>query len=255
MSRFLLPKSLKGLLHQAINRLGYQVVKKVRRDEVHLPLLAARRLLERSPHAPSPCVMFDVGANAGQTTETMLDLFPTSVIHAFEPGNQAFGQLSRRLDGKAGVHLHNKAVGSALGRISLNENSEITMSSILPLGRQGWGTVQQVREVEMTTVDEVCRQNGIKYLSILKSDTQGYDLEVLQGASGMLKEGRVDCVFFEVIFSELYQGIPRFDGVFSFLLDHGFVLVNIYNSHMKRGVAAWADALFINRRCLQGTNG
>lgn len=254
MSGIPLPKPLKGLFHKGLNRLGYQLIKKVRRNEVHLPLLAARSLLQKSARHLSSSVMLDVGANAGQTTSTMLDLFPGSVIHAFEPGHEAFAQLRRNLERKPGVHLHNKAVGAAPGRITLNENSESTMSSILPLGQQGWGTVSQIREVELTTVDEICRENGIKHLSILKSDTQGYDLEVLHGASAMMDQGLVDCVFFEVIFSELYQGIPRFDRVFSFLLDHGFVLVSIYDIHMKRGVAAWADALFIHRRCLEGTD-
>ncbi len=244
-----LPDFLKKLLHRGINSLGYQVVKKARRNEVRLPLLAARDLLQEGRPRP---VMFDVGANAGQTTKSMRELFPSAVIHAFEPGTRAFGQLKTSLSDMADVHLHQKALGAAPGSITLNENEESTMSSVLPLGESGWGRIQEVREVEMTTVDEVCRQHGIEHLSILKTDTQGYDLEVMRGAVGMMESGRLDCVFFELIFSDLYQGMPRFDKVFSFLLDRDYVLVSVYDMHLKNGVAAWADVLFVHRRILQG---
>lgn len=244
-----LPDFLKKLIHRGINALGFQLVKKTRKNEVRLPLLAARNLLQQDGRQP---VMFDVGANAGQTTRSMLELFPGAMIHAFEPGSRAFDQLRTNLADLPNVHLHHKAMGSAPGSISLNENEESTMSSVLPLGESGWGRIQEVREVELTTVDEVCRQHNIQHLSILKSDTQGYDMEVMRGAAGMMESGRLDCVFFELIFSDLYQGMPRFDKVFSFLLDRDYVLVSVYDIHLKNGVAGWADVLFVHRRVLQG---
>jgi hypothetical protein len=35
-------------------------------------------------------VIFDVGANVGQTVDILLNLFPDAVLHGFEPGSTAF---------------------------------------------------------------------------------------------------------------------------------------------------------------------
>lgn len=244
-----MPGFLKQLLHKSLSALGYKLVRKTRKNEVRLPLLAAKNLLLGGGGSP---VMFDIGANIGQTTLSMRDLFPGATVHAFEPGSEAFARLSESLGDTPGVHLHQVAIGSAPGRIQFHENAESTMSSVLPLGSEGWGIVKALREVELTTVDEVCQRHDIQHISILKSDTQGYELEVLRGATEIMEQGQVDCVFFELIFSDLYQGKPRFDTVLSFLLDRGYVLVSVYDIHQMNGVAAWADALFIHRRCLSG---
>jgi hypothetical protein len=78
---------------------------------------------------------------------------------------------------------------------------------------------------------------------------QGYDFEVLKGADGMMKDGRVGLVFIEIIFSRLYEGLPRFDAIYGFLADRGFRLVTFYDiQYDNNNLASWADALFIHER-------
>jgi FkbM family methyltransferase len=242
------PSFAKDLLYKGLSKLGYKLVKTSKKSAIRSPLIAARDLLNGGGNTP---VIFDVGANVGQTTRISRELFPNATIHAFEPGSEAFRQLSAALQGQPGIFLHQTAVGAAPGTIDLHENDNNTMSSVLPLGKEGWGSIQQVRSVEMTTVDQVAAKHGIDRITILKSDTQGYDLEVMKGASALMAEERIDCVFYEIIFSELYSGMPRFDEAIRLLLDRGFVLAGIHDIHSKGGIAAWADALFIHRRCLR----
>jgi hypothetical protein len=78
----------------------------------------------------------------------------------------------------------------------------------------------------------------------LKSDTQGYDLEVLRGASRMLSEKRIALIYLEVTFSRIYQGSPRFDEVYGFLADHGMALVSFYDMIYQHKLLSWTDALF-----------
>ena len=55
---------------------------------------------------PSP-VVFDVGANRGQTIERLQRHFDRPVIHAFEPGRAAFAELQRCCAGMPHVVLNN----------------------------------------------------------------------------------------------------------------------------------------------------
>ena len=122
-------------------------------------------------------VVFDVGANLGQTIDLVRERFPSSIIHAFEPGQIAFNRLVQTHPRLQNVHLNNFALGSKIGRKRLFENSTSEMSSLLPLGPDGWGEIKAQREVEVSTVDTYCQEHAIRSIDLLKSDTQGFDLK------------------------------------------------------------------------------
>jgi hypothetical protein len=84
-------------------------------------------------------------------------------------------------------------------------------------------------------------------VDILKSDTQGYEFEVFKGAEQAMRRNRIGLLYFEFIFSDMYQGLARFDEVFGHLADRGFLLVSIYDINHQNNLASWIDALFVNR--------
>ena len=46
---------------------------------------------------------------------------------------------------------------------------------------------ENLKVVDVITVDEYCKKNGIKRINLLKIDTQGSEAEVLRGANNLLK--------------------------------------------------------------------
>jgi hypothetical protein len=84
-------------------------------------------------------------------------------------------------------------------------------------------------------------------VDILKSDTQGYDLEVFKGAEQAMHRQQIGLVYFEFIFSDMYKKLPAFDEVFRHLIDRDFALVSIYEFHHQNRLAGWCDALFVNK--------
>ena len=169
-------------------------------------------------------MIFDVGANIGQTITDFRSFFPRSVIHSFEPSPTTFQALTRHAGGRKDVHLWNFAFGSTPGRMTLRENSFPVMS-FLQLGDHGWGQVVRETPVEIKTVDQFCREQSIEKVDILKSDTQGFDLEVLLGAEQMIRDGRIGLVYLEVIFAALYENQPSISRIYDFMLDRDFYLV------------------------------
>jgi FkbM family methyltransferase len=197
-------------------------------------------------------VILDVGANHGQTTEAFRKLLRGSEIHSFEPGRDAYRVLEQRAADWHDVRVNHVAVGAATGTLRFRENDQSHNSSFLPIGPEPWGTVGSEAgtiiadyEVPVITVDDYCSEAGIEHVHILKSDTQGYDLEVLKGADTMLKAGRVRLVYTEIIVANIYDGVPSFDEIYRFLLDRRMRMVALYNYFMREdGSAAWFDALF-----------
>jgi FkbM family methyltransferase len=191
-------------------------------------------------------IIFDVGANVGQTIEHLLTLFPPPEIHAFEPDQVAFTQLSERYASQNRVSLNNIALGATTERRIFFENTGSDMSSFLSLGVDGWGSIKAEREVEVGTVDNYCSQHDIGRIDLLKSDTQGSDLDVVRGAKRMIDERRVHLLYLEITFAKLYEGLPRMDVVCGYIADQGFELVSFYKFHYLNGRAGWTDALFIH---------
>jgi len=189
-------------------------------------------------------LVVDAGANRGQSIERFRRGFARPVIHAFEPGRETFAELQRRCATLPGVQFNNVALGSRPGSRTFLHNRSDEMSSFLQPSSDAWGEVSSRYPVEVTTVDDYCASRGIERITILKSDTQGFDLEVLKGAERMFSRRAVDLVFTEIIFSEMYEGAPRFDEIYAFLADRGFALVSFYDFYYQGGRAGWADALF-----------
>ena len=62
-----------------------------------------------------------------------------------------------------------------------------------------------------------------------------------------MRRHAVGLLYFEFIFSEMYQNLPRFDEVFRHLTDRNFRMVSIYEMRHQNNLASWADALFVNQ--------
>jgi FkbM family methyltransferase len=194
--------------------------------------------------APRP-VLFDVGANRGQTIERFRATFASPVIHAFEPGRDTFADLQRRMAGVPDLHLNNVALGERSESRTFYDTDPPDMSSLLEQSVDAWGRIQAKYPVEVVTLDDYCAAHGVERIDVLKSDTQGFDLAVIKGAQRMIERRAIRMIFMEITFSDMYKGTPRFDEIYAYLADRRFALVSFYDFYYQHGRAGWTDALFI----------
>ena len=90
------------------------------------------------------------------------------------------------------------------------------------------------RQVQTTTLDAWAEQAGVRRVDFIKLDTQGTELEILQG--GVRALATVRCVEVEVEFNPIYRGQPLFCDVDAFMRAQGFVLWKLENLvHYARG--------------------
>jgi FkbM family methyltransferase len=196
-------------------------------------------------------VFFDVGANTGQTISNLQRHFPKGKIYAFDPGKTAFENLHKNYSNTKNVHIENIALGSQHDTKEFFENEMSTMSSFLQLGKNGWGSVISQTKVNVTTVDLFCSNNNISSINLLKSDTQGFELEVLKGSKEMLANNKIQFIYLEINFVELYKKLPSFCDIQEFLLPHGFKLMRLYDISYYENSIGWADVLYYNSNFVQ----
>jgi FkbM family methyltransferase len=234
---------LKGYIREHIFESGYDIRRRSKDELGCNPFWDMKQLVGKVQP-----VLFDVGANIGQTITEFRKRFIRPVIHGFEPSPSTYAKLRARMNGTPDVHLQNFALGANRDRRVLLENSVSALTSLLPPGEASWGEIVNQTQVDVHTLDTYCKDNGITHIDVLKSDTQGFDLEVLKGGIGLLTEHRVHLVFVELNFFELYKGLARFEEVYFFMRDLGFVPVAFYNQHTRDSGIEWADGMFVDSK-------
>lgn len=230
---------------KAADRLGMDVRQPPARYQ---PLVAVQQLAGNQPVQ----MIFDVGANAGQSAQKFRRHFPAAHIHCFEPYPEAFAQLQGALAADAKSTPHRIALGEQAGTALLFVNSESATNSFLantPDPAHS-GPHANIRTIEQTptpmqTLSAFCRAQGVTTVDFLKIDTQGYELHVLQGAQELLTPASIRLIYLEVLFFPLYEGQARFDEIQALLHQRGYRLYNFYEPAWsdKHGLL-WANALF-----------
>jgi FkbM family methyltransferase len=110
-------------------------------------------------------------------------------------------------------------------------------------------------EIEILTLDEACRAEGIRTIDFLQIDVQGADLDVLKGAPQLLQHGILG-VQIEVEFAPLYLDQPLFVDIDIYLRQQQFSLFNLSKTHQPRakfplisrpssGQLLWGEAYYL----------
>lgn len=196
-------------------------------------------------------IIFDVGANRGDTASKYLNIFPDCSIHSFEPFPQACEIFLKKHKQNNNVRLNKYALANIIGKSILNINKSADTNSLLNSKKIGANsdkscfTIGQM-EIETNTIDNYCLENNIDLIDILKIDVQGSEIEVLKGASNMLKERRIKVVYTETYFQQQYANQPLFHDISQFLYNHNFILQDTYDPYYSANSLLWCDSIFIS---------
>lgn len=233
-------RTLKDLARHALQRRGYELY---RRPYLPRGVDAVETLRANFPSF-QPRVIFDVGANVGQTVQRLKPLFPDAQIHAFEPIPAIHAQLRANAAKFHNVFPHALALADRAGHATITLQSSSELNSLNPTLTPAPGA--EAVKIQLETLDAFCDRAGIGHIDLLKLDVEGLELSVLQGARGHLASGAVDFVLAEC---GLMPGEPRFtplSDMIAALQPHHFWLAGIFEQRgwkYFRG-AEFCDALF-----------
>ena len=195
----------------------------------------------------------DVGANVGQSSIEFFNLFRQAEIFAFEPDPDTFTLLEKSTNKLSRVSCYNTGIGESNGTLSFIRHKDSVLSSFVEHGDgllPHHTNIQTTIEVAVRRLDnEDCLSDGIDFL---KTDTQGFDLQVLKGAQLLFEERKIGAVLIELNFDEIYKSNHTYADICNFLHAHSFDLIGFYGLAISdsRNRLSWGDALFVRRELM-----
>ena len=200
-----------------------------------LEIFGNQKKLPKLPIAwsSSKIVYADVGARGGPP-QNWLRSGRDVVYVCFEPDPDEAKILEKdfTINDNYKAIVINKALGSETGTQTLHLTKFRPSSSILEpnhelLKNMADGDFYEVEKkipVSITTLDSAADSAGIA-VDLLKIDVQGFELQVLKGASKML-DHVIGCEL-EVSFIEIYKNQPLFAEIDQFMRSRGFFLADL----------------------------
>jgi hypothetical protein len=97
--------------------------------------------------------------------------------------------------------------------------------------------------VPTLTLDHYCQINKIDKIDVIKLDVQGFELNVLQGATNVLREGKVTMIYSEVTLADTYTNQTRFIDLVTYLNKFNYEIWDIGSFLYTRSDRLWAANL------------
>ena len=223
--------------------------------------------------------LLDIGGRSGPLTE-FEPFAPFTHLFVCEPDTKEAARVKETLRTKGGwrdVTVLTEAIHPAESGVTLNITREPGLSSLLEpdtavVGQfyraeggkhllKDWEIVSR-HEVPAITLDNAAEKYNFGVLSVLKIDTQGTELGILQSGINHVLPSAV-AVYVEAEFLPIYKGQPMFGDVHALLQRQGFRLVDMKRSSLRRAFAdrpvyskrelAWAHSLYFRDANADGT--
>ena len=223
------------------------------RDELEMRNEHARRL-SRLIEGRKISLVLDVGANTGQFGQSLRnEVGYHGQIVSFEPLTDAFAKLQRLTSMDSRWSCHNIALGDVSGTATINISANSYSSSLLPVSERSLRIEPSIayigkQDVSVRRLDELLEGISRPDDSIyLKVDTQGYEMNVLKGALGII--GRFALIQLETSFFPVYQSEALIGDAIKFLDYLGYRPVAIEPDweDPKTGEVLQADVIFARK--------
>jgi FkbM family methyltransferase len=174
-----------------------------------------------------PMVIFDVGANIGQTATCFADHFPGSAIYSFEPVEETFKLLQKKVTGSAQIHCFQLGLGARSGTRSMYTCRDYNGLATLQHQAVSDSHFDRMEQVIITTGAEFCDAQQISAIDLLKIDVEGHELAVLEGFGARLRND-VKMIYAETGFDRADAYKTYFPDLLEACAAQGFVTAGFY---------------------------
>jgi FkbM family methyltransferase len=179
-------------------------------------------------------LVVDAGAHHGQFARLVRGIGYQGPIVSYEPVASACEELAHASAEDPAWTIHRLALGTADGRQAINVSRSTDFSSFRRLNAYAESAFPNARKaseeiVEMRRLDGLLDHHAPDAGGapiFLKIDTQGSDLDVLEGAAGVLD--RVAAIQTEVPLRPLYEGVAGLPEVLATLRARAFALSGVF---------------------------
>lgn len=174
--------------------------------------------------------VLDVGANSGQFAGHLRSSGYDGGILSFEPLSAVFGQLESKCSTDPRWGGYNLALGDEDGAAEINISDNTFSSSLLGMMPQHESSAPDSvyvgsETIEVKKLDTIYSDLPISGEVYLKIDTQGFGMQVLEGAEKVLS--KIRGVEVETSLVPLYHDEELIESIIAYMRDRGFVPMSI----------------------------
>lgn len=237
---------MRKLIHFALSRLGYRIVRIEDGPRASEGLDPFFELLKRFGFAPKH--ILDIGANRGLWTREAIKFFPDARYTLVEPQDALKANIQDLLDRGCKIQWINAGASDRSGTMPFTISHRDDSSTFALTEEQARAAGLQQIPVAVKTLNEIAASAGGDVPDIVKIDAEGLDLRVLAGASDLL--GKSDVFLVEaVVCARGYENTAA--EVVKFMANAGYRLIDItdLNRSSKHGVLWVCELAFLRNGC------
>ncbi len=248
---------IKQIVKKFLSNYGYTLRKIKKKDH---DLNFDEILVKYLPNNP---VIFDIGANKGQSIEKFLKIFKNPQIHSFEPIKDEIDILKKKYKDNKNIYLNDFALGEKNELKNFNITAKSDNSSFNKINldtdwvkvRSGQNNtnvknyVEKIEKVKVITLDEYVKSQKIEDIDLVKMDTQGYEDKILEGSIETIKKNKISIIKTEIMFDDNYNKYLNFIDIEKYIIPYNFRIVGIDMVHdnMFSGLVFSGDVMYFNK--------
>jgi FkbM family methyltransferase len=187
--------------------------------------------------------ILDVGAYKGLFSELALSVFPDAFIYMIEPLDGVEADLLKFCKKHPNTKHLKLAVGSADSVQHLQIAEKLACSSFYQVQNRN----PDSQKVYLKTIDTLIEEGQIMIPEIVKIDVQGYELEVLKGASKLFDV--TELFIIEVSLQKKEERVPLMGDIISFMAERSYVIYDFsgFLRHKEDGSLFECDVCFVRK--------
>ena len=236
---------MKKFIHKLISLFGYKITKLDSFYRATSSDYVVRNLFNKN----FQLIIFDIGANIGQSAQKYSSLYKNATIFSFEPSLKEY-EIMKTRDIK-NFKPFNIGFSNKKTQENLFLNKISATNSLLPLSEKAgkvWPNIE-LKNIEtitcnFDTLDNFCNDMNIKIIDFMKIDTQGSEYLVLDGAKELLSKKVIRNIQLEVILGDTYKGQKTIGYYMNLLENYGYKLKAISDITISNGSLICTDLFF-----------
>ncbi len=179
-------------------------------------------------------ILFDIGAHKGESIDFFSRNLNIKKIYSFEASSENFETLKRKYNNNENYIIENIALSSSNETKSFNQCNESSSSTFSKINKNSVYYKKKLKYfnfgkennffkekfVKTKTLEDYIDEKNIKFIDLIKIDTEGHEFEILKGLKNEIY--KVNTIIFEHHYDDMLKKNYTFSMINNYLKKKSF---------------------------------